>query len=116
MARSCSRAYGTRCFGEVTKVAPHDGSAGPIAETANVHLLASIPNTRFLEHLADDVSWRSTVALGVIPDRDGYIPVPDLPGLGIDIDEEECARHPARPVESYDYDIRRPDEIQRDRM
>ena len=97
------------------KVAPHDGSAGPIAEMANIHFCASIPNLRFLEHRADDVPWRSTVAVGVIPDRDGYIPVPDLPGLGIDIDEAECARHPVLPTESYEYRARRPDQIQLDR-
>jgi galactonate dehydratase len=97
------------------KVAPHDGSAGPIAEMANVHLMASIPNMRFLEHRAHDVAWRGTVAPGMIPDRDGYIAVPDLPGLGIDIDEVEAALHPARRVEDFQYRLRRPDQIQLDR-
>ncbi|MGH2461110.1 MAG: mandelate racemase/muconate lactonizing enzyme family protein [Chloroflexota bacterium] len=97
------------------KVAPHDGSAGPIAEMANIHLCASIPNFRFLEHRAEDVPWRSTVALGVISDRDGYLAVPDKPGLGIEIDEEECAKHPPRPTESYQYRHRTPDQIQQDR-
>jgi galactonate dehydratase len=97
------------------KVAPHDGSAGPIAEMANVHLCASIPNLRFLEHRAHDVPWRTTVAVGVIPDRDGYIQVPDKPGLGIDIDEEECLRHPIKPTEAFEYRFRTPDQIQRDR-
>jgi galactonate dehydratase len=97
------------------KVAPHDGSAGPIAEMANVHVMASIPNMRFLEHRAEDVAWRGTVAPGMIPDRDGYIKVPDLPGLGIDVDEAECARPPAKPVEAYEYRLRTPDQIQRDR-
>lgn len=97
------------------KVAPHDGSAGPIAEMANIHLCASIPNFRFLEHRAEDVPWRSTVAVGVIPDRDGYLEVPDRPGLGIDIDEAECAKHPVRPTESYQYRFRTPDQIQQDR-
>ncbi len=97
------------------KVAPHDGSAGPIAEMANLHLCASIPNLRFLEHRAEDVPWRSTVAVGVIPDRDGYIAVPDQPGLGIDIDEAECAKHPVLPTEGYEYRIRTLDQIQLDR-
>ena len=97
------------------KVAPHDGSAGPVAEMANIHLCASIPNLRFLEHRADDVPWRTTVVRGVIPDRDGALAVPDLPGLGIELDEAECAQHPPRPVESYHYRLRAPEEIQRDR-
>ena len=82
---------------------------------ANIHVMASIPNMRFLEHLADDVAWRGTVAPGMIPDQGGYIQVPDQPGLGIDIDEAECAKHPAKPVDAYDYRLRTPDQIQRDR-
>jgi len=97
------------------KVAPHDGSAGPIAEMANIHVMASIPNMRFLEHRAHDVSWRGTVAPGMLPDRDGCIVVPDKPGLGIDVDEAECAKHPPRRVEDYQYRLRTPDQIQHDR-
>lgn len=97
------------------KVAPHDGSAGPIAEMANIHLCAAIPNFRFLEHRAEDVPWRTTVVRGVLPDRDGYIAVPDQPGLGLEIDEAECAKHPLRPTEEYQYRFRTPDLIQQDR-
>lgn len=97
------------------KVAPHDGSTGPIAEMANVHFMASIPNMRFLEHFAYDVPWRSTVVVGSIPVVDGCIQVPDQPGLGIDIDEEECARYPLNPIESFTYRLREIPEIQKDR-
>ncbi|MFO7916976.1 MAG: mandelate racemase/muconate lactonizing enzyme family protein [Anaerolineae bacterium] len=41
----------------LAKVAPHDGSVGPIAEMANIHVLACSPNTIYLEHKADDVPW-----------------------------------------------------------
>jgi galactonate dehydratase len=97
------------------KVAPHDGSAGPIAEMANLHVMASIPNLRYLEHRAHDVAWRSTVCTGVVPDQDGHMKPPDLPGLGIDIDEAECARHPAKQVGDFQYRFRTPDRIQQDR-
>jgi len=93
------------------KVAPHDGSAGPIAEMANLHVLATIPNCLFLEHLASDVPWRSEVAVGVIPDADGHIPIPDLPGLGIDIDEEAIAQHPPRDTAEFRYRFRTPEQI-----
>jgi len=83
------------------KVAPHDGSAGPIAEAANIQICANLPNFIFLEHHAcdpsapnADVPYRNKVVIGVVPDKDGYIEVPDAPGLGIDIDEEECRKHP----------------------
>lgn len=94
------------------KVAPHDGSVGPIAEMANIHVLASSSNAIFLEHKADDVPWRTEVAVGVIPEADGYIPVPNVPGLGIDIDEEAIAEHPVYTVEEMEYRFRSVDEMQ----
>ena len=96
------------------KIAPHDGSVGPVAEMANIHVLAASPNCIFLEHLADDVPWRTEVATGVMPERDGYIHVPDRPGLGIDLDEGAIAEHPIAAVEDLDYRLRTPEEIQMD--
>ena len=99
----------------LVKVAPHDGSVGPIAEMANIHVLASAPNCIFLEHSADDVPWRSEVAVGVLPEQDGYIPVPTAPGLGIDLDEEAIAEHPVYTVEEVEYRLRTPEMIQQHR-
>jgi len=96
----------------LVKVAPHDGSAGPIAEMANIHVLASAPNCLFLEHLADDVPWRSEVAVGVIPEKDGLIPLPTRPGLGIDLDEAAIAAHPVYAVNALNYHFRTPEEMQ----
>jgi galactonate dehydratase len=96
----------------LVKVAPHDGSVGPIAEMANLHVLTSAPNCIFLEHLANDVPWRTEVVNGVIPEKNGYIPVPTLPGLGLDINEEACAVHPVYSVEEVQYHFRTPEEIQ----
>jgi len=93
------------------KVAPHDGSAGPIAEQANLHVLASSPNTIYLEHRAWDVPWRSEVVVGVIPDKDGYIAVPAEPGLGIDIDDDACAAHPVYAVDEVEYAAHTPEDM-----
>jgi len=76
-------------------VAPHDGSNGPVAEAAAVHLLAAIPNCLILEHLADDVPWRYEVATE-LPVHDSHIAVPTKPGLGIELDEAVCLAHPAQ--------------------
>jgi galactonate dehydratase len=99
----------------LVKVAPHDGSVGPIAEMANLHVLTASPNTIYLEHKADDVPWRTEVVTGVIPEDNGYIPVPTGPGLGMDIVEEAIAEHPAYEVDELEYKHRTPDEMAKHR-
>jgi len=89
-------------------MAPHDGSLGPVAEMAAVHLMATIPNFLILEHLATDVPQRYTVMTGQPQIIDSHIIVPDAPGLGIDIVEDEIAKHPSQgnisdPDPSYDF-------------
>src|ERR1700730_7040713 len=77
-------------------VAPHSGSLGPVAEVAALHVLAAIPNTLILERLEDDWVGRYEVTDPVIKTFDGYLAVPDAPGLGIDIVEEAVARYPSQ--------------------
>ena len=84
-------------------VAPHDGSSGPIQEMANIHLCASIPNFFMLEHIAEDVPWRHKVVKGSPMEKNGYINVPDRPGLGIELDKEEISRHPVPSHEDMTY-------------
>ena len=47
-------------------MAPHDGSLGPVAEMAAVHLMATLPNFLILEHLEDDVHQRYEVMTGCL--------------------------------------------------
>jgi len=77
-------------------MAPHDGSLGPVAEMAAVHLAATLPNFLILEHRADDVPQRYEVMEPQPEVVDGYIAVPDGPGLGIDIVEEAIAKYPSQ--------------------
>ena len=74
-------------------MAPHDGSNGPLCEAAAVHVMASIPNFIILEHRADDVPWRYDLCTQ-LPVKDGYIDVPRRPGLGVEINEDECRARP----------------------
>jgi galactonate dehydratase len=75
--------------------APHDGSLGPVAEMAAVHLLATLPNFLVLEHREDDVPQRYEVMEPQPQIVDGAILVPDTPGLGVDIVEEAIAHYPS---------------------
>jgi galactonate dehydratase len=96
----------------LVKMAPHAGSVGPIAQMANVHLLASTSSCIFLEYMAFDVPWRTEVAPGTETDQDGFVRVPDRPGLGVDIDEEAAARHVPFETGELSYQHRTPEEIQ----
>lgn len=76
--------------------APHNPS-GPIANAATLQLAATCPNFCILEIMYSDVSWRKDVVNEALEYQNGYITIPDKPGLGIDINEEECLKHPYQP-------------------
>ena len=73
--------------------APHNPS-GPVANAATLQLAASCPNFEILEIMYSDVEWRKDVTNESLEYADGYITIPDKPGLGIEINEEECLKHP----------------------
>jgi hypothetical protein len=59
------------------------------------------------------VPWRYDVAPGAVPEKDGFIRVPDAPGLGVDVDEQVAAEHPIQEVGAFSYEHRTPEEIMR---
>ena len=68
----------------------------PIAFMANVHLAAAIASLTALENHALDVSWYTDLVSGMEPNYmgpDGYVVVPDAPGLGVDLNEEVMREH-----------------------
>ncbi len=75
--------------------APHDGSLGPVAEMAAVHLCSTLPNFLILEHLEDDVPQRYEVMQPQPTIVNGYLQVPTAPGLGIDIVEDAIKHYPS---------------------
>ena len=76
--------------------APHNPS-GPVANAATLQLAATCPNFCILEIMYSDVEWRKDVVNEELEYKDGYITIPDKPGLGIEINEEECLKHPYQP-------------------
>ncbi len=76
--------------------APHNPS-GPVANAATLQLAAACPNFCILEIMYSDVEWRGDVTTESLEYADGYIRIPDRPGLGIEINEEECLKHPYKP-------------------
>ncbi len=74
-------------------VAPHN-PLGPIAGVAALHFAVSTPNHMIQEEMVGAVPWYFEVVQGPIRMVDGFWQVPEAPGLGIEVDEEACARHP----------------------
>ena len=77
-------------------VAPHN-IAGPIGTLASAHLCASIPNLLALEwHAASVPFFDELVTLDRPVIEDGYVVLPDAPGIGAELDLEVARRY-ARP-------------------
>ena len=76
--------------------APHNPS-GPVACAASLQLAACTTNFSILEIMYSDVPWRKDVTNESLHYEDGFIDIPDKPGLGIEINEEECLKHPYKP-------------------
>ncbi|WP_210526462.1 mandelate racemase/muconate lactonizing enzyme family protein [Rubellimicrobium arenae] len=75
------------------QVAPHL-YAGPVEWAANIQLCAAIPNCLMAETIETD--FHDRLIRGNIRIEDGYIRLPDGPGLGIDVDEDLARAHPFR--------------------
>ena len=76
-----------------TGFAPHNPS-GPVANAATLQLAACCPNFSILEIMYSDVVWRKEICNENLSYKDGYISIPDKPGIGIEINEEKCLEHP----------------------
>jgi len=74
-------------------VAPHNPT-GPVMNAMTLQLAASIPNFCILETIAVDVPWRKEIVRESLTFSNSEITIPDRPGLGLELDEEACARHP----------------------
>ena len=57
-----------------------------------IHLLASVPNALIMETYPA-VESQYNLALQLFPVKDGYIDVPQTPGIGIDPDPEMVRKY-----------------------
>lgn len=91
---------------------PHNPS-GPVANAATLQLAACVPNFYLLETMFSDVPHRAQVTTEAVTFENGFMGIPDGPGLGIDINEDAIAEHPYEPCNLRHYrgdltDIRPP--------
>jgi L-alanine-DL-glutamate epimerase-like enolase superfamily enzyme len=81
-------------------LAPHN-IAGPIGTLASAHVCASIPNFLALEwHAASVPFFDELVTLDGPVIADGYVKLPEAPGIGAELDLEEARRY-VRPGEPF---------------
>jgi L-alanine-DL-glutamate epimerase-like enolase superfamily enzyme len=80
------------------RVVPHTWTNG-VGLVANLHLAAAIPTCDWFEFPHDPGSgWTAEAGNRMLVDPpsidgDGYVPVPDRPGFGIELDEELLERY-----------------------
>jgi L-alanine-DL-glutamate epimerase-like enolase superfamily enzyme len=66
-------------------------AGNPVTLFASVHCAAATENFLVMEHHNVDDAWYDELVTGVpkpLMDREGFIPVPDSPGLGIELNED----------------------------
>jgi galactonate dehydratase len=80
-------------------LAPHN-PLGPVATMVNVHLGFAISDFLIQEVMRADVPWRDDVVDSPLRIAQGRVERPTRPGIGIEVDEREAARHPYRPEET----------------
>lgn len=78
-------------------------AGSPISFMANLHCAAATQNFVALEHHSVDVEWWEDLVTGI--DKpiivDGFAKVPELPGLGIELNEEVVKAHLRRGSEYF---------------
>jgi galactonate dehydratase len=71
---------------------------GPLITAASLHLDASIPNFITQEYTKGDESADSAVYKVAYQREGGYIPIPEAPGLGIELDDSLIEKNPYQPM------------------
>ncbi len=74
-------------------VAPHN-TRGPVGIMAVAHIMAAIPNALIQEFIAPSwIPWRNDILKNPLVLEDSCLVVPNLPGLGVEFDEEALKPH-----------------------
>jgi galactonate dehydratase len=78
-------------------VAPHNYNSTTVGLAATIQVSAAIPNFLITEYFVNLEEFGRDIAVNPFVVEDGYIRLPEGPGLGIELDEERLAAHPYRP-------------------
>jgi galactonate dehydratase len=75
---------------------------GPVSTASSIHVGFATPNYLIQEVVRADVPWRNDILIDPLDVARGSVPPPTKPGLGIDINEAEAAKHPFQPEVTMD--------------
>ena len=78
-------------------ISPHNFNSTTLGLAATLQVSAAIPNFLITEYFVNLEEFGRDIARTPFEARDGYISVPDAPGIGIDLDEERLAAYPYKP-------------------
>jgi L-alanine-DL-glutamate epimerase-like enolase superfamily enzyme len=88
-----ARQVWTLAFAHNLAFAPHTGFSGGVSQLAAIHVAASCPTLLALEHMFIDNPCREIFVGGYPQAKDGAVPVPGRPGLGLDLDPDKVERY-----------------------
>ncbi len=74
-------------------VAPHN-PVGPVMNAMTLHASVAMPNFMVFETVSVDVPWRKELVKETLVFDNGDLLAPTAPGLGVELNEEACARYP----------------------
>ena len=75
-----------------TRLIPHGFSTG-ILLSASVHFLAACEHGTMMEYSQSDSPLFTDLVTNKLPFENGYVSVSDMPGLGIELNEDLVAKY-----------------------
>ena len=78
-------------------VVPHN-PLSPVSTAVCVQLAACIPNFALQEYpTGEDRPPKSEIVKTALTSEDGFLIIPDAPGIGVELAEDAAERHPYKP-------------------
>jgi L-alanine-DL-glutamate epimerase-like enolase superfamily enzyme len=70
-------------------------AGSPVGCMASVHMISTLKDFIVMENHAVDIPWWGDLVTGPAKPiiQNGYIPVPETPGIGLELNEEVCKAH-----------------------
>lgn len=78
-------------------VSPHNYNSTTVGLASTLQASATMPNFLITEYFVNLEGFGQQIAIEPFEVTDGYIELPDRPGLGIDLDEDALRAHPYQP-------------------